>query len=135
MVTGGSRMSTTVLIVDDSLPIRRSLRSWFERLEGWEVCGEAENGAVAVEQVKALNPDIVIMDLSMPVMNGLQAAQKISTIAPTTAMILFTMHATEHLVKDAHRAGIKDVVSKLDGPATLMASVERVVSKPDQQRE
>lgn len=128
-------MSTTVLIVDDSPPIRRSLRSLFERREGWEVCGEAENGAMAVEQVKALNPDIVIMDLSMPVMNGLQAAQKISTIAPKTAMVLFTMHASEYLAQDAQRAGIKDVVSKLDGPAKLMASVENFVPKPDQRRE
>ena len=124
-------MSTTVLIVDDSPTIRRSLRSLFERRQGWEICGEAENGAIAVEQVKALNPDIVIMDLSMPVMNGLQAAQKISAIAPKTAMVLFTMHASEHLVKDAQRAGIKDVVSKLDGAATLMASVESVLPKPD----
>ena len=127
-------MTTTVLIVDDSPPIRRSLRSLFERREGWEVCGEAENGAIAVEQVKALNPDIVIMDLSMPVMNGLQAAQKISAIAPKTAMVLFTMHSTEHLVKDAQRAGIKDIVSKLEGPARLMASVESIVPKPDRQR-
>ena len=124
-------MSTTVLIVDDSPTIRRSLRSLFERRQGWEICGEAENGAIAVEQVKALNPDIVIMDLSMPVMNGLQAAQKISAIAPKTAMVLFTMHASEHLVKDAQRAGIKEVVSKLDGAATLMASVESVLPKPD----
>ena len=123
-------MSTTVLIVDDSYPIRRSLRAWFERREGWEVCGEAENGAIAVEQVKVLNPDIVILDLSMPVMNGLDTAREIAAIAPTTAMVLFTMHASEHLVKDAQRAGIKHVVSKLDGPATLMAYVESIVRKP-----
>jgi DNA-binding NarL/FixJ family response regulator len=128
-------MSTTVLIVDDSPPIRRSLRSLFERRQGWEVCGEAENGAIAVEQVKVLNPDIVIMDLSMPVMNGLQAAQEISTIAPKTAMVLFTTHTTEHIMKDAERAGIKQVVSKLDGPATLMASVESIIPKPDHQGE
>jgi DNA-binding NarL/FixJ family response regulator len=120
-------MSTTVLIVDDSPPIRRSLRIWFEGREGWQVCGEAENGAAAVEQVKALNPDIVIMDLSMPVMNGLDAARHISSIAPKTAMVLLTMHASEFLVQDAQRVGIKAVVSKLDGPATLMASVESLI--------
>jgi DNA-binding NarL/FixJ family response regulator len=122
-------MSTTVLIVDDSLPIRRSLRTWFARREGWEVCGEAENGAVAVEQVKALNPDVVILDLSMPVMNGLDAARKIASIAPKTAMVLFTMHASEFLEQDAQRAGIKAVISKLDGPATLIASVESITRK------
>jgi DNA-binding NarL/FixJ family response regulator len=123
-------MSTTVLIVDDSPPIRRTLRAWFEQRDGWEVCGEAENGEVAVEQVKALNPDVVILDLSMPVMNGLEAARKIASIAPETAMVLFTMHASEHLVKDAQRAGIRDVISKLDGPATLLASVESIARKP-----
>ena len=127
---GAIRMSTTVLIVDDSPPIRRSLRRWFEQRDGWEVCGEAENGAVAVERVKALSPDIVILDLSMPVMNGLEAARKIASIAPKTAMVLFTMHASEHLMKDARNAGIKDVISKLDGPATLLASVERITQKP-----
>jgi DNA-binding NarL/FixJ family response regulator len=124
------RMSTTVLIVDDSTPIRRSLRAWFEQRDGWEVCGEAENGAVAVERVQTLNPDVVILDLSMPVMNGLEAARKIASIAPKTAMVLFTMHASEHLVKDARDAGIKEVISKLDGPATLLASVESIAQKP-----
>ena len=127
---GAILMSTTVLIVDDSPPIRRSLRAWFERRDGWEVCGEAENGAVAVERVKALNPDIVILDLSMPVMNGLEAARKISSIAPKTAMVLFTMHATEHLMNDARSAGIKHVISKLDGAATLLDSVEGIVERP-----
>jgi two-component system, NarL family, invasion response regulator UvrY len=122
-------MSTSVLIVDDSPVIRQSLRVWLEQRSGLEVCGEAENGAEAVEQVKALTPDLVILDLSMPVMNGLEAARKITSIAPQTAMVLFTMHAGQHLVKEAYRAGIKDVVSKLDGPAKLLASVESIVER------
>ena len=104
-------MSTSVLIVDDSPAIRQSLRAWLEQRSGLEVCGEAENGAVAVEQVKALTPDVVIFGLSMPVMNGLEAARKIASIAPQTAMVLFTLHAGQHLVNEAHSAGIKDVVS------------------------
>jgi DNA-binding NarL/FixJ family response regulator len=128
-------MSTTVLIVDDSAPVRRSLRSWFEGYEGWQVCGEAENGAVAVEQVKALNPDIVILDLSMPVMNGLEAARQITSIAPKTALVLFTMHASEFLMQDAQRVGIKAVVSKLAGPAALMASVESITRKSRHENE
>ena len=122
-------MSTSVLIVDDSPAIRQSLRAWLEHTGGLEVCGEAENGAVAVEQVKALTPDVVILDLSMPVMNGLEAARKIASIAPKTAMVLFTMHAGQHLVNEAHSAGIRDVVSKTDGPAKLLASVESIVGR------
>jgi len=123
-------MSTTVLIVDDSAEIRRSLRSWFEQWGDWRVCGEAENGAIAVERVKSLSPDVVILDLSMPVMNGLEAARKIGSIAPKTAMVLFTMHSSDHLVKDAQEVGIRDVISKLEGPATFLATIESIASKP-----
>jgi DNA-binding NarL/FixJ family response regulator len=80
--------------------------------------------------VKALNPDVVILDLSMPVMNGLEAARAIASIAPKTAMVLFTMHASEHLMKDAQNAGIKDVISKSDGPAKLLTSLENIVKNP-----
>jgi DNA-binding NarL/FixJ family response regulator len=123
-------MSTTVLIVDDSAEIRRSLRSWFEQRGDWRVCGEAENGAIAVERVKSLSPDVVILDLSMPVMNGLEAARKIGSIAPRTAMVLFTMHSSDHLVKYAQEVGIRDVISKLEGPALLLATIESIASKP-----
>ncbi len=126
-------MSTTVLIVDDSADIRRSLRSWFEQRGDWRVCGEAENGAIAVERVKSLSPDVVILDLSMPVMNGLEAARKIGSIAPKTAMVLFTMHSSDRLVKDAQEVGIRDVISKLEGPAMLLATIESIASKPRSQ--
>ena len=128
-------MSTTVLIVDDSAEIRRSLRSWFEQRGDWRVCGEAENGAIAVERVKSLSPDVVILDLSMPVMNGLEAARKIGSIAPKTAMVLFTMHSSDHLVKDAQEVGIRDVISKLEGPAMLLATIESIAGKPRGQTE
>ena len=128
-------MSTTVLIVDDSAEIRRSLRSWFEQRGDWRVCGEAENGAIAVERVKSLSPDVVILDLSMPVMNGLEAARKIGSIAPKTAMLLFTMHSSDHLVKDAQEVGIRDIISKSEGPATLLATIESIAGKPRGQTE
>jgi DNA-binding NarL/FixJ family response regulator len=128
-------MSTTVLIVDDSAEIRRSLRSWFEQRGDWRVCGEAENGAIAVERVKSLSPDVVILDLSMPVMNGLEAARKIGSIAPKTAMVLFTMHSSDHLVKDAQEVGIRDIISKSEGPATLLATIESIAGKPRGQTE
>jgi two-component system nitrate/nitrite response regulator NarL len=128
-------MPTTVLIVDDSSTIRRSLRLWFEQRGDWKVCGEAENGAVAVERVKALKPDVVILDLSMPVKNGLEAAREISSIAPKTAMVLFTLHASEDLMKDAQEAGFKHIVSKLDGAAGLIASLENMAKGPESEAE
>ena len=107
-------MKHTVLIVDDSTLIRSSLRSWIEGNADFQVCGEAENGMVAVQKVEEMHPDIVILDLQMPVMDGLEAARKISNIAPDTAMVMFTMHPSRELLKVAQAVGVRDVVSKTD---------------------
>jgi len=122
---GGGCMSHTILLVDDSELIRHSLRLCIEENSDWEVCGEAENGKVAVEKVKELHPDVVILDLQMPVMDGLEAARQISHLAPNTAMVMFTAHDSEPLSHDAHDAGIQEVFSKFDGAAGhLLASLE-----------
>lgn len=107
-------MSRKILIVDDNTLVRGLLRTWVEGHEDWNVCGEAENGKIAVEKVEQLHPDIVLLDLQMPVMNGLEAARKISRVAPETAMVMLTMHQSAQLLADAHAAGIRDVVSKTD---------------------
>ena len=75
----------------DSAVIRRLVRTTIE-WSNWNICGEAENGAVAVEKVKELCPDVVILDLQMPVMDGMAAARQIALIAPKTEMLMFTMH-------------------------------------------
>ena len=107
-------MKHTILIVDDNTLIRSSLRSWIEGNEDFQVCGEAENGMVAVQKVEEMHPDIVILDLQMPVMDGLEAARKISNIAPDSAMVMFTMHPSRELLKLAQAMGVRDVVSKTD---------------------
>ena len=107
-------MKHTVLIVDDNTLVRSSLRSWIEGNADFQVCGEAENGMVAVQKVEEMHPDIVILDLQMPVMDGLEAARKISNIAPATAMVMFTMHPSRELLKVAQAVGVRDVVSKTD---------------------
>jgi DNA-binding NarL/FixJ family response regulator len=115
----------TILIVDDSAIIRRSLRFWIEQTSDWKICGEAENGKVAVEKVEELHPDIVILDFQMPVMNGLEAARRITILAPNTAIVMFTMHSSEQLAKDARAAGIQNVVSKSDDLAAhLLTSLK-----------
>lgn len=108
-------MASKILIVDDSLAVRRSIRSSIEEHTNWVVCGEAENGKIAVALVEELRPHLVILDLSMPVMNGLDAAREISRIAPSMPMILFTMHAVDALRRDAQRVGVKHVFSKENG--------------------
>lgn len=120
-------MSNTILIVDDSTLIRQALRSYLERERGWQVCGEAENGQVAVDKVKKLHPDVVILDLQMPIVNGLEAARQIISIAPNTAMVMFTLYKSEQLWQDAKAAGIRDVLSKSDeGPDQLLASLQNI---------
>src|ERR1700726_2830844 len=90
--TAHGKIMRRILIVDDSSMVRSSLRSWFENSSEWQVCGEAENGKVAVEKVEELHPDVVILDLQMPVMNGLEAAREIKRLSPTTAIIIFTVN-------------------------------------------
>jgi len=121
-------MSYRVLIVDDNATIRNLVRSSIERNREWEVCGEAEDGQLAVEKVQQLHPDVVILDLQMPVMNGLEAARQITQLDPNMAMVMLTMHNCAQLVKDAQAAGIKDVVSKSDGSLNdLLASLRNLV--------
>jgi DNA-binding NarL/FixJ family response regulator len=105
-------MRTKILIVDDSPVIRSLVRSFIESHTDWQVCGEAENGQAAVDLVRRLNPDLLVLDLSMPVMNGIDAAREIAAIAPQTKIVLFTIHGWEHLVTIAQAVGIRAVVSK-----------------------
>ncbi len=116
-------MSPRILVVDDTQAIRRSLRLHIEKETDWEICGEAENGRDAIERVKELEPDLVLLDLSMPVMNGLDAARRIKAIAPRIHIVMFTLHSYPQLVDEARRVGIANVVSKSDaaGPNLLRA--------------
>jgi DNA-binding NarL/FixJ family response regulator len=107
-------MAHSVLIVDDNSLVRRLLRSWLEQHSEWDICGEAENGKVAVERVEELHPEIVILDLQMPVMNGLDAAREIKRLAPNTALIMFTAHSSYQLVNEARMHGVSEVISKGD---------------------
>jgi DNA-binding NarL/FixJ family response regulator len=107
-------VSDKILIVDDNELVRKLLRSCIEDDPDWHVCGEAGDGKEAVAKVEELKPDVVLLDLQMPVMNGLEAARQIKVIAPHTAMVMFTMHSSPELLREAHAAGIREVVSKTD---------------------
>jgi DNA-binding NarL/FixJ family response regulator len=120
-------VSHKILIVDDSPVIRRSIRSLIERTTEWKVCGEAENGQVAVEKVKQLHPDVVILDWQMPVMNGVEAARQIRQVASPPTMLMFTMHDSARVTKDAHAAGIKEVFSKFDRVAEHLVTALNAV--------
>lgn len=108
-------MAHKILIVDDNALIRHGIRAAIEQRDGWTVCGEAENGQIAIEMVGTHQPHLVILDFSMPVMNGLEAAREISKIAPNVAIIMLTMHNFDGLADLAYKAGVKHVFSKPDG--------------------
>ncbi|SRR5258708_4498572 len=119
-------MPHSVLIVDDSNLIRRMLRAWLEQHSEWVICGEAENGKIAVERAEELRPDIVILDLQMPVMNGLEAAREITRHSPSTAIVMFTVHSSNQLLVEARAVGVREVVSKADMlGGTLLSALKR----------
>ena len=108
--------------------IRCLIRFCIEQRTDWQVCGEAENGEVAIGKVAELNPDPVILDLQMPVMNGLDAAREIGRKAPNIPMLMLTMNYSEQLLKAAEAVGIKDVCSKIDGlPDHLIAAIQKIL--------
>jgi len=101
-----------IAIIDDNRAIRKTLRTGIETHTDWEICGEAENGEAAVALVQATKPDLVVLDLSMPGLNGIEAARQVRAIAPTTGMVLFTNYASRELSKLARSVGISAVISK-----------------------
>ena len=107
-------MSVKILIVDDSPHIRANVRSSIEANTDWTVC-EAENGEIALKLVVSLKPHFVVLDLSMPGMNGLETARRISVISHGLPMIMFTMHDPHLLLKEAQAVGITQVFSKEGG--------------------
>ena len=106
------RIPTKIAIADDSPVIRRALRLFLQSSTDWQICGEAEDGAAAAALVEQLHPDLLILDFSMPVMNGLVAAWKILSISPRIGIVLFTAHASEPLLTEAKSIGIRAVVPK-----------------------
>ena len=124
-------MSKQILIVDDSSALRRMVRICVEEKTDWQVCGEAENGEVAVRLVRELHPDLVLLDLAMPVMNGLEAARRIASVLPHPVMLMFTMQYSGQLLKEAEAAGITEVLSKTDADINhLLASMRALLHEP-----
>jgi DNA-binding NarL/FixJ family response regulator len=101
-----------ILIVDDSGPVRAGTRHFLERQPGFEVCGEAVDGLDALEKTHYLNPDLIVMDLQMPRMNGLQAARELRARMVRAHIVLFTMYADELLPQEVSAAGVSAVVRK-----------------------
>jgi two-component system response regulator NreC len=98
-------MKARILLADDHEIVRKGIRSLLDGQFPWEVTGEAENGREAVDKVLELKPDLVVLDLSMPGLNGLEAAREIRDLAPKTKIIIFSMHDSPRIAEEAKRAG------------------------------
>ena len=109
-----------ILIADDQPYMRRAVKALLESQDGWVVCGEAADGLEAVEKTEKLQPDVVVMDMLMPHLNGLEAARRIHRV------LILTLHDVPELTKLAQTAGAQGLVLKSDSDRLLIAAVEHL---------
>ncbi|MGH9343946.1 MAG: response regulator, partial [Terriglobia bacterium] len=113
-----------ILLADDHEVVRKGLRSLLNAHNGWKVIGEASDGRDAVEKAQELKPDIVIMDITMPKLTGLEAARRILQDVPETGLLFFTMHNSEQMVHEALSTGARGYVLKSDSSNDLVKAIE-----------
>lgn len=116
-----------VLLVDDNTVVRTFLRKIFESQTDFEISGEAENGREAVEKAEGLKPDLIILDLTMPVMTGIDAAPLLKQLLPDALIILFTQHEGSEVERRAQAAGIDAVVSKSQAASELVLKAQALL--------
>jgi two-component system response regulator NreC len=114
-----------ILLADDHIVMRTGLRALLERQPNLEVVGESENGREAVELVASLRPDVVVMDVGMPVLNGIEATKTIVSKHPTTAVVILSMHADESYVMRALKAGARGYLLKDSAAIDLISETHR----------
>jgi DNA-binding NarL/FixJ family response regulator len=118
-----------ILVADDHDILRRGLKQLLTSHPGWEVCGEAKTGREAVSLSEQNKPDIVVIDISMPDLNGLEAARRIRKALPKTGIIILTLHFSDQLVKDIVEAGARGYVMKADADRDLVNAVEALSNR------
>jgi DNA-binding NarL/FixJ family response regulator len=119
---------TRILIADDHDVVRSGLRAILEAEHGLEVVGEARTGREAIDQALLLKPDVVVMDYSLPLMNGIEVTRNIRTRVPGAEVLIFTMHDTDALIRDALEAGARGFLLKSDARRFLIAAVESLAA-------
>lgn len=115
-----------LLLADDHVVVRSGLRMLLQAREEIEIVGEAENGREAVEKVRALQPDVVLMDVQMPDMNGIEATRRIKEASPQTAVLALTMHEDDHYFFEMLHAGASGYVPKRAAPDELVNAIHTV---------
>lgn len=120
-----------ILIADDQHLIRKRVRSILEDQSNFEVCGEAINGAIAIKEAQKLRPDVVVLNIVMPVLNGFEAAREIRKYLPESAIIILSSHADKCFIEEARKIGIRSFVAKSKAGDALVKSIEAAISGKD----
>jgi len=113
-----------ILVADHHQVVRTGLRTLLESKAGWRVCAEAANGREAVEKARELQPDVAVLDIGMPLLNGMEATRQIRKISPGTEILILTMHDSEHMIQGVLDAGAHGYILKDDADRNLLAAVE-----------
>lgn len=120
-------MPKSVLVVDDNTVIRRVLCQVFTAEEDFDVCGQAENGLDAIHKAQTLRPDLIVMDLSMPLMNGIDAARALKTLMPTVPVIMFSEYGDVFSEEEAKSAGVSALISKSEHVSFLIETARALL--------
>jgi two-component system response regulator NreC len=123
MRTVRGNKSVRILIVDDHEMVREGLRRWIDGQPGWEVCGTARTGREAVKQVENLDPDVVVLDMSLPGSTALEAVRQIKRTHPQTEVLIFTGHEMDELIPEIFEAGAKSFILKSDASSELIEAI------------
>jgi DNA-binding NarL/FixJ family response regulator len=121
-------MALRIIVADDHDIIRRGLKQLLTAHSGWEVVGEAKTGREAVALAEQIKPEVVVMDLSMPDLNGLEAARRIRKSLPRTEILILTLHFSDQLVRDIVEAGVRAYIMKSDADKDLVSAVEALAN-------
>ncbi len=117
-----------ILIVDDHDLMRRGIKALLQSHAGWEVVGEAHTGREAVTKAEELKPDVAILDISMPDLNGIEAARRIRKSAPNTEVLILSVHYSDQLIRDILEAGVRGYIVKSDSDRDLVIAVETLAN-------
>src|SRR5580692_3614969 len=125
---GNAMKNLRILIADDHDIVRRGIKSLIESRPEWKVCDEAHSGREAVAKAEERKPDIVILDVSMPELNGLEAARRIRKVSPNSEILILSMHYSDQLIKEILDAGVRGFVVKSDSDRDLVVAVESLAN-------